>query len=149
MWDVYMLLAIMGNRDIAHAMLFKACNVIQNLRVSCLYKRNGKLDPQQLRVSLFSALYVLVQKYPTPINLSYAWNFGIYAFVALIAQILTGIFLVMHYTPEVDLAFSSVEHIMRDVPFGWFKILSFNGASIFFIVVIYVHIVRGLFLVLT
>lgn len=80
------------------------------------------MDPQQLRNNFFSLIYAIVQKYPAPANLTYAWNFGVFAFVALISQIITGIFLVMHYTPEVDLAFSSVEHIMRDVPFGWFKI---------------------------
>lgn len=80
------------------------------------------MEPQQLRNRLFLIIYGILQKYPAPANLTYAWNFGIYAFVALIAQIITGIFLVMHYTPEVDLAFSSVEHIMRDVQLGWFKI---------------------------
>ena len=56
--------------------------------------------------------------YPAPINLSYAWSFGSLAGVCLVIQILTGIFLAMHYTPHVDLAFLSVEHIMRDVNSG-------------------------------
>ena len=56
--------------------------------------------------------------YPTPINLSYAWSFGSLAGVCLVIQILTGIFLAMHYVANVDLAFISVDHIMRDVNYG-------------------------------
>jgi ubiquinol-cytochrome c reductase cytochrome b subunit len=83
--------------------------------------------------------------YPTPTNLSYFWSFGSVAGICLVIQILTGIFLAMHYTPHVDLAFSSVEHIMRDVNNGWLiRYLHANGASMFFIVV-YAHIFRGLY----
>lgn len=83
--------------------------------------------------------------YPTPINISYLWSFGFTAAFCLVIQIITGIFLAMHYTPHVDLAFSSVEHIMRDVYFGWLvRYLHANGASMFFIVV-YCHIFRGLY----
>jgi len=83
--------------------------------------------------------------YPTPINLNYMWSFGSAAGICLVIQILTGIFLAMHYTPQVDLAFNSVEHIMRDVNNGWLiRYLHANGASIFFIVV-YSHIFRGLY----
>nr|YP_011017021.1 apocytochrome b [Gracilaria hainanensis]WQB61699.1 apocytochrome b [Gracilaria hainanensis] len=83
--------------------------------------------------------------YPTPINIHYAWNFGFLASICLIIQILTGIFLAMHYTPHVELAFASVEHIMRDVNYGWLlRYIHSNGASMFFIVV-YVHIFRGLY----
>lgn len=83
--------------------------------------------------------------YPTPINLSYAWSFGSLAGICLIIQILTGIFLAMHYTPHIELAFSSIEHIMRDVNNGWFiRYAHANGASMFFIVV-YCHIFRGLY----
>jgi len=57
-------------------------------------------------------------EYPTPINIHYAWNFGFLSGMCLIIQILTGIFLAMHYTPHVDLAFASIEHIMRDVNYG-------------------------------
>jgi quinol-cytochrome oxidoreductase complex cytochrome b subunit len=65
--------------------------------------------------------------------------------MCLIIQILTGIFLAMHYTPHVDLAFASVEHIMRDVNFGWLlRYVHANGASMFFIVV-YIHLFRGLY----
>ena len=80
--------------------------------------------------------------YPTPININYMWNFGSLAGIFLGVQILTGIFLAMHYTPHVDLAFLSVEHIMRDVNNGWLiRYLHANGASMFFIVV-YAHLFR-------
>ena len=83
--------------------------------------------------------------YPAPVNLTYAWSFGSTAGICLIIQILTGVFLAMHYTPHIDLAFSSVEHIMRDVNNGWFiRYAHANGASMFFIVV-YSHIFRGLY----
>jgi len=83
--------------------------------------------------------------YPTPINLNYLWSFGSAAGICLGMQILTGGFLAMHYTPEVHYAFLSVEHIMRDVNYGWLlRYLHANGASFFFIVV-YCHIFRGLY----
>jgi quinol-cytochrome oxidoreductase complex cytochrome b subunit len=94
---------------------------------------------------LINALYKVIVKYPTPSNLNYLWSFGIFAFVALILQIITGIVLVMMYTPHVDYAFASIEHIMRDVNAGWIlRYCHANGASLFFIVV-YAHIVRGLY----
>lgn len=83
--------------------------------------------------------------YPTPLNINYMWNFGSMAGLFLIIQMLTGVFLAMHYTPHIDLAFLSVEHIMRDVNNGWLiRYLHANGASFFFFVV-YVHIARGLY----
>lgn len=83
--------------------------------------------------------------YPTPINLNYFYGFGSLAGIMLVIQILTGIFLAMHYTPHIDLAFNSVEHIMRDVNNGWLiRYTHANGASFFFIVV-YIHIFRGLY----
>nr|QJH88490.1 cytochrome b [Pterocladiophila hemisphaerica] len=83
--------------------------------------------------------------YPTPINIHYAWNFGFLAFICLFIQILTGIFLAMHYIPNINFAFTSVEHIMRDVNYGWLlRYIHSNGASMFFIV-IYIHIFRGLY----
>ena len=82
---------------------------------------------------------------PTPKNLNWMWIWGIVLTFCLALQIITGIILVMHYTPHVDLAFDSVEHIMRDVNGGWaFRYLHANGASLFFIAV-YAHIFRGLF----
>jgi ubiquinol-cytochrome c reductase cytochrome b subunit len=86
-----------------------------------------------------------IVSYPTPVNLNYMWSFGSTAGICLVIQIITGIFLAMHYTPHVDLAFNSVEHIMRDVNNGWLiRYLHANGASMFFIVV-YCHIFRGLY----
>ena len=83
--------------------------------------------------------------YPTPINLNYAWSFGSAAGLCLVIQIISGIFLAMHYTPHVDLAFASVEHIMRDVNNGWLiRYIHANGASMFFIVV-YCHMFRGMY----
>ena len=94
---------------------------------------------------LFSIINDHLINYPTPINIHYAWNFGFLASMCLIIQILTGIFLAMHYTPHVDLAFASLEHIMRDVNYGWLlRYIHANGASMFFIVV-YIHMFRGLY----
>ena len=75
--------------------------------------------------------------YPTPISLTYAWSFGFLAGMCLLTQMISGIFLAMHYTQHVDLAFSSVEYIMRDVPNGWLlRYVHANGASMFFIVIV-------------
>jgi ubiquinol-cytochrome c reductase cytochrome b subunit len=83
--------------------------------------------------------------YPTPSNLTYWWGFGSLVGICLVIQIATGVFLAMHYTPHVDLAFNSVEHIMRDVEGGWLlRYMHANGASMFFIVV-YLHIFRGFY----
>ena len=83
--------------------------------------------------------------FPTPKNLNYWWTFGGILAVMLVVQILTGVVLVMHYTPHVDMAFQSVEHIMRDVNSGWLiRYMHANGASMFFIAV-YIHIFRGMY----
>jgi quinol-cytochrome oxidoreductase complex cytochrome b subunit len=83
--------------------------------------------------------------YPTPRNLNYWWNFGAILTFMLAAQIVTGLVLAMNYTPQVDLAMGSVEHIMRNVNYGWLlRYLHSNGASLFFFAV-YVHIFRGLY----
>nr|ADD96752.1 cytochrome b [Crenicichla macrophthalma] len=82
---------------------------------------------------------------PTPLNISAWWNFGSLLGLCLITQILTGLFLAMHYTSDISLAFSSVAHICRDVNYGWLiRNLHANGASFFFIC-IYLHIGRGLY----
>ena len=95
--------------------------------------------------SLFAVFNNHLIDYPTPINLNYFYGFGSLAGILLVIQILTGIFLAMHYTPQIDVAFNSVEHIMRDVNHGWLiRYIHANGASFFFIVV-YVHIFRGLY----
>jgi len=98
-----------------------------------------------LKQPLVSVVNDHLVDYPTPSNLTYMWSFGSIAGICLLIQILSGIFLAMHYTPNVDMAFASVEHIMRDVEGGWFlRYLHANGASMFFIVV-YLHILRGLY----
>ena len=83
--------------------------------------------------------------FPTPRNLNYWWTFGGILTFCLMAQIVTGIVLVMHYTPSTEGAFASIEHIMRDVNYGWFlRYAHANGASMFFIAV-YLHMFRGLY----
>ena len=94
-------------------------------------------------------IITMIQKeygvFPTPRNFNYFWNFGALAMVNLVIMILTGIFLAMHYQPNAALAFDSVQHIMRDVNYGWLiRYVHQNGASMFFIVV-YIHIFRGLY----
>nr|Q9TDL1.1 RecName: Full=Cytochrome b; AltName: Full=Complex III subunit 3; AltName: Full=Complex III subunit III; AltName: Full=Cytochrome b-c1 complex subunit 3; AltName: Full=Ubiquinol-cytochrome-c reductase complex cytochrome b subunit [Lagenorhynchus albirostris]AAD54451.1 cytochrome b [Lagenorhynchus albirostris]ABK63376.1 cytochrome b [Lagenorhynchus albirostris]ABK63377.1 cytochrome b [Lagenorhynchus albirostris]ABK63379.1 cytochrome b [Lagenorhynchus albirostris]CAD88026.1 cytochrome b [Lagen len=82
---------------------------------------------------------------PTPSSISSWWNFGSLLGLCLIMQILTGLFLAMHYTPDTSTAFSSVAHICRDVNYGWLiRYLHANGASMFFIC-LYAHIGRGLY----
>nr|UQJ78827.1 cytochrome b [Rasbora aprotaenia] len=82
---------------------------------------------------------------PTPANISAWWNFGSLLGLCLITQILTGLFLAMHYTSDISTAFSSVVHICRDVNYGWLiRNMHANGASFFFIC-LYIHIARGLY----
>lgn len=82
---------------------------------------------------------------PTPINISYWWNFGSLLGLCLIIQVLTGLFLAIHYTADIQLAFNRVNHICRDVNYGWLlRILHANGASFFFIC-IFLHIGRGIY----
>nr|QWB85701.1 cytochrome b [Peithona prionoides] len=82
---------------------------------------------------------------PTPSNISTFWNFGSLLGLCLSMQILTGLFLAMHYCPNIDLAFNSVIHICRDVNYGWLlRNTHTNGASFFFIC-LYIHIGRGMY----
>nr|YP_009947326.1 cytochrome b [Sarcophaga kanoi]QOH91824.1 cytochrome b [Sarcophaga kanoi] len=82
---------------------------------------------------------------PAPINISAWWNFGSLLFLCLMIQILTGLFLAMHYTADINLAFNSVNHICRDVNYGWLlRTMHANGASFFFIC-IYLHVGRGIY----
>nr|YP_010227863.1 cytochrome b [Cryptocercus laojunensis]UDD86649.1 cytochrome b [Cryptocercus laojunensis] len=82
---------------------------------------------------------------PTPSNISTWWNFGSLLGICLIMQIMTGLFLAMHYCPNIDNAFSSIVHICRDVNYGWMmRTTHANGASLFFMC-IYMHIGRGLY----
>lgn len=94
---------------------------------------------------ILSIVNGMVIDLPAPSNLNYLWGFGSLLGLCLIIQIASGIFLAMHYTPHVDMAFASVEHIMRDVNYGWLlRYVHANGASMFFIMV-YLHIARGLY----
>jgi len=82
---------------------------------------------------------------PQPANLSYLWNFGSLLGMCLGIQILTGVFLAMHYNPSVDMAFISVEHIMRDVNYGWAVRYTHANTASFFFIFVYLHIGRGLY----
>jgi len=108
--------------------------------------QNGMLRWIDDRLPIVTAVYNAVGPgHPTPKNLNYFWNFGSLAGLMLGLQIVTGIVLAMHYKPDAAMAFASVEHIMRDVNFGWLlRYAHANGASMFFIVV-YIHIFRGLY----
>ncbi|HLW28339.1 MAG TPA: cytochrome b N-terminal domain-containing protein [Kiloniellales bacterium] len=97
------------------------------------------------RLPVFSTMNHHLIDYPAPRNLNYLWNFGSLAGIVLVVMIITGILLAMQYTPHVDMAFDSVERIMRDVNYGWLiRYMHMNGASFFFIVV-YAHMLRGLY----
>jgi ubiquinol-cytochrome c reductase cytochrome b subunit len=97
------------------------------------------------RLPILGFMHDSFVSYPTPKNLNYMWTFGAILSFMLVAQIVTGIVLAMHYTPETSLAFASVESIMRDVNWGWaLRYAHANGASMFFLAV-YIHIARGLY----
>jgi quinol-cytochrome oxidoreductase complex cytochrome b subunit len=97
------------------------------------------------RLPIIATLENTLKKHPYPKNLSYWWNFGSIAGIALVIQILSGLFLAMHYVPNTQHAFDSVEHIMRDVNYGWLiRYIHAVGASMFF-VALYAHIIRGLY----
>jgi quinol-cytochrome oxidoreductase complex cytochrome b subunit len=100
----------------------------------------------ETRLPIFSFVnHSVGSEYPTPRNLTYWWSFGSIAGVALVVQIITGIVLAMHYVPHESMAFDSVEHIMRNVNYGWMmRYIHANGASLFFVAV-YIHIFRGLY----
>src|SRR5882757_2490153 len=97
------------------------------------------------RLPVFTFMNHELNDYPTPRNLNYWWNFGSLAGIMLVIMIVSGIFLAMAYTPQKDMAFESVERIMRDVNWGWLmRYIHMNGASMFFIVT-YIHIFRGFY----
>ena len=97
------------------------------------------------RLPVFTFFNKELKNYPTPKNLNFMWNFGSLAGICLVIMILSGIFLAMHYVPQVNHAFDSVERIMRDVNGGWLiRYIHMNGASFFFIIV-YIHMARGLY----
>ena len=99
----------------------------------------------EARLPIMGLVHSSFVAYPTPKNLNYMWTFGGILSFMLGAQILTGVVLAMHYTPESTMAFNSVEHIMRDVNSGWLlRYLHSNGASMFFVAA-YLHTFRGLY----
>nr|QNH69914.1 cytochrome b [Osmylus atomatus] len=101
--------------------------------------------PMRINHPLFKIMNNALIDLPAPSNISTWWNFGSLLGLCLIIQILTGMFLAMHYTANIESAFNSVTHICRDVNYGWFlRTLHANGASFFFIC-IYLHIGRGLY----
>jgi len=94
---------------------------------------------------LFTTLYKEGISYLSPLNLNGWWNFGSLALFCLVVQIITGILLAMHFISTDVFAFNSVEHVMRELNYGWFlRYLHANGASFFFMVV-YFHVFRGLY----
>jgi ubiquinol-cytochrome c reductase cytochrome b/c1 subunit len=97
------------------------------------------------RLPILSLMHSTFVAYPTPRNLNYWWTFGAILSFMLAIQIVTGVILAMHYTPSADLAFKSVELIVRDVNYGWLlRNMHAVGASMFFFAV-YVHMFRGLY----
>ena len=108
------------------------------------YKPKPGSDMDAQKASNFRMMYDTLM-IPTPKNLNWMWIWGVVLIFCLVLQIITGIVLVMHYTPHIDNAFNSVEHIMRNVNAGWaIRYIHANGASLFFIAV-YMHIFRGLY----
>ena len=108
--------------------------------------RNPIVRWVEYRLPIFSLIdHSVGRHYPAPRNLSYWWNFGSLAGAALAIQLVTGIVLAMHYVPHGDMAFDSVERIMREVNYGWLlRYVHATGASLFFFVV-YVHLFRNLY----
>ncbi len=107
--------------------------------------RNPLINWLDQRLPIFRFAVQEYGVYPTPRNLNYLWNFGALALFMLVTMIVSGVFLAMNYAPGTDTAFDSVEHIMRDVNYGWLlRYIHADGASMFFIVV-YIHIFRGLY----
>nr|UFZ13188.1 cytochrome b [Neochauliodes rotundatus] len=101
--------------------------------------------PMRLNHPIFKIVNNSLIDLPTPSNISAWWNFGSLLGLCLGVQIITGLFLAMHYSTDISLAFSSISHICRDVNYGWFlRTLHANGASFFFIC-IYLHIGRGMY----
>ncbi|MCB1498136.1 MAG: cytochrome b/b6 [Bauldia sp.] len=106
---------------------------------------NGAAKWLERRLPVIGLVHSSFVAYPTPRNLNYWWTFGAILSFVLVAQIITGIVLAMHYVPAGSMAFNSVEAIMRDVNFGWLlRYLHANGASLFFFAV-YIHMFRGMY----
>ena len=97
------------------------------------------------RLPIGGLIYSSFVVYPTPRNLNYWWTFGGILTFMLGVQMVTGVVLAMHYTPQVDYAFDSVERIMRDVNYGWLlRYIHASGASFFFVAV-YIHMARAMY----
>ena len=113
--------------------------------LSTFEPKSGAVKWLEARLPILSFMHGSFVAYPTPKNLNYWWTFGAILSFMLIAQIVTGVVLAMHYTPDSTLAFSSVEKIMRDVNWGWMlRYAHANGASMFFFAV-YIHMFRGIY----
>ena len=107
--------------------------------------KNSFLNWIEFRLPIISYFQKEYGDYPMPKNCNYFWSFGALATITLVVMIVSGIFLAMHYTPHTDMAFDSVERIMRDVNYGWLlRYIHSNGAAFFFIIV-YIHILRGMY----
>ena len=114
-------------------------------RIGAYQPQNPALRWLEKRLPIGRFIHAEFVAYPTPRNLNYWWAFGAILSFMLGAQIATGIILAMHYTPHVDLAFRSIETIMRDVNYGWLlRYLHSNGASMFFLAV-YIHMFRSIY----
>src|ERR1700743_3367150 len=112
---------------------------------SDLQLTNPALQWFERRLPIIGLMHSSFVAYPTPRNLNYWWTFGAILSLMLGVQILTGVILAMHYTPNADLAFHSVESIVRDVNYGWLLPQTHPaGASTFFFAV-YIHMFRGLY----
>ncbi len=106
---------------------------------------NPALKWIERRLPIMGLVHSSFVAYPTPRNLNYWWTFGAILSMMLGLQILTGVILAMHYTPEATMAFKSVESIVRDVNYGWLlRNMHASGASMFFLAV-YIHMFRGLY----
>ncbi|MDC0057643.1 cytochrome b N-terminal domain-containing protein [Pelagibacteraceae bacterium] len=107
--------------------------------------KNPVLNWIEFRLPIISYFQKEYGEYPMPKNCNYFWSFGALATITLITMIVSGIFLAMNYTPHTEMAFDSVERIMRDVNYGWLlRYIHSNGASFFFIIV-FIHIVRAMY----
>ena len=107
-----------------------------------ILQRSSRINKKHVLLSVVDSHII---NYPTPSNLNYMWSFGSLAGFCFVIQIITGVFLAMHYTPHLDYAFASVEYIMRDVNYGWLiRYLHANSASLFFLAV-YFHLFRGIY----
>jgi ubiquinol-cytochrome c reductase cytochrome b/c1 subunit len=107
--------------------------------------KNPVLNWIEFRLPIISYFEREYGEYPMPKNCNYFWSFGALASILLIVMIISGIFIAMNYTPHTDMAFDSVERLMRDVNYGWLlRYIHSNGAAFFFIIV-YIHMIRGMY----